>query len=164
VVLPKGIFKENQEDNVSMEKTVTRLNNGNLLKGYMKDFSPDRDQLTVEETEADRQHLVNIGDVKAVFFVKSFEGDHDHRERKSYGIAKIKGQRVFVKFRDGESMVGFLEGEVPWERGFFLSKQDRDLKGFFLLPVDEDANNIRVFVVASSVDDVTVVPNQVEQS
>ncbi|MBS1126889.1 MAG: hypothetical protein H6Q93_878, partial [Nitrospirae bacterium] len=32
-----------------MEKTVTRLNNGNLLKGYMKNFSPDRNELTVEE-------------------------------------------------------------------------------------------------------------------
>jgi len=149
---------------VSMEKTVTRLNNGNLLKGYMKDFSPNRNELTIEETGVDRQHLLKIEDVKAVFFVKSFEGDHEHREKKSYGIAKIRGQRVFVKFRDGESMVGFLEGEVPWVRGFFLSRQGSDLKGFFLLPVDEDTNNIKVFVVASSVDDVTVVPKQVEQS
>jgi hypothetical protein len=149
---------------MDMEKTVTRLNNGNLLKGYMRDFSPNRNELTVEETGAARQRLVKIEDVKAVFFVKSFEGDHEYRERKSYGIAKIKGQRVFVKFRDGESMVGFLEGEVPWERGFFLSKQDSDLKGFFLLPVDEDTNNIKVFVVASSIDEVTVVPSQVEKS
>ena len=147
-----------------MEKTVTRLNNGNLLKGYMKNFSPNRNEVTVEETVAAREHLVKIEDVKAVFFVKSFEGDHEYREKKSYGIARIKGQRVFVKFRDGESMVGFLEGEVPWERGFFLSKQDSDLKGFFILPVDEDTNNIKVFVVASSVDDVTVVPNQAVQS
>ena len=147
-----------------MEKTVTRLNNGNLLKGYMRDFSPNRNELTVEEKGTARQHLVKIEDLKAVFFVKSFEGNHEYRERKSYGIAKIKGQRVFVKFRDGESMVGFLEGEVPWERGFFLSKQDSDLKGFFLLPVDEDTNNIKVFVVASSIDEVTVVPSQVEKS
>jgi len=145
-----------------MEKTVTRLNNGNLLKGYMKDFSPNQNELTVEETGAAGKHLVKIEDVKAVFFVKSFEGDHEYREKKSYGIARIKGQRVFVKFRDGEAMVGFLEGEVPWERGFFLSRQDNDLKGFFLLPVDEDTNNIKVFVVASSVDDVTVVPGHEE--
>lgn len=146
-----------------MEKTVTRLNNGNMLKGYMKNFSPNQNELTVEEPGAARQHLVKMEDVKAVFFVKSFEGDHEYKEKKSYGIAKIKGQRVFVKFRDGESLVGFLEGEVPWERGFFLSKQGNDLKGFFLLPVDKDTNNIKVFVVASSVDDVTVVPSQVEQ-
>ena len=149
---------------MDMEKTVTRLNNGNLLKGYMRDFSPNRNELTVEEKGTARQHLVKIEDLKAVFFVKSFEGDHEYRERKSYGIAKIKGQRVFVKFRDGESMVGFLEGEVPWERGFFLSKQYSDLKGFFLLPVDEDTNNIKVFVVSSSVDAVTVVPNQAKPS
>jgi len=99
-----------------------------------------------------------------VFFVKSFEGDQGYKERKSYGVAKIKGQRVFVKFRDGEGLVGFLEGDVPWQRGFFLSKQDSDLKGFFLLPVDEDTNNIKVFVVSSSVDAVTVVPNQAKPS
>jgi hypothetical protein len=64
---------------------------------------------------------------------------------------------VFVKFRDGESLLGFLEGDFPWEKGFFLSRQDKGLKGFFLLPVDEDANNIKVFVVSSSVVDVTVV-------
>ena len=147
-----------------MEKTVTRLNNGDLLKGYMKNFSPDRNELTVEEEGSDNQRQVKIGDVKAVFFVKSFEGDHAYKERKSYSLTKTKGQRVFVKFRDGEGLVGFLEGDVPWQRGFFLSKQDSDLKGFFLLPVDEDTNNIRVFVVSSSVDAVTVVPNQANPS
>ena len=147
-----------------MEKTVTRLINGKLLKGYIKEFSPDQNEINIEDEVTGDLHPVKIEDVKAVFFVKSFEGDHEHREKKSYGIAKIRGQRVFVKFRDGETMVGFLEGDVPWARGFFLSKQDSGLKGFFLLPVDEDTNNIKVFVVASSIDEVTVVPNQVEQS
>jgi hypothetical protein len=135
-----------------------------LLKGYIREFSPAQNEVTIEEEVTGDLHPVKIGDVKAVFFVKSFEGDHEHKERKSYGIAKIKGQRVFVKFRDGEGLVGFLEGDVPWEKGFFLSKQDSNLKGFFLLPVDEDTNNIKVFVVSSSVDAVTVVPNQVYPS
>jgi len=60
--------------------------------------------------------------------------------------------------------VGFLEGDVPWEKGFFLSKRGSNRKGFFLLPVDEDTNNIKVFVVSSSVDAVTVVPNQANPS
>ena len=147
-----------------MEKTVTRLINGKLLKGYIKEFSPDQNEVNIEEEVTGDLHPVKIEDVKAVFFVKSFEGDQEYKERKSYGIAKIKGQRVFVKFRDGEGLVGFLEGDVPWQRGFFLSKQDSDLKGFFLLPVDEDTNNIKVFVVSSSVDAVTVVPNQANPS
>lgn len=144
-----------------MEKAVIRLNNGKLIKGYMKDFSPDGNEVAVKEEGTDNLHLVKIGDVKAVFFVKSFEGDHEYKEKKFYSSKKNKGQRVFVKFRDGEALVGFLEGEVPWKRGFFLSRQDSGLKGFFLLPADEDTNNIKVFVVSSSVDDVTVVRTQV---
>ena len=148
---------------MNREMAVARLNNGSMLKGYMKDFSSDLDEISVEEDGTDKLHLLKIGDVKAVFFVKSFEGDHDYRDRKVYSHSKPRGQRVFVKFRDGEGMVGFLDSAIPWERGFFLSKQNSSRKGFFLLPADEDGNNLRVFVVSSSVDDVTVVPGQADQ-
>jgi hypothetical protein len=146
-----------------MEKTVTRLMDGSLLKGYLKDFSPKAEEILVQEEPGGSARSVKIKDVKAVFFVKSFEGDEDHRERKSYSMTRTKGQRVFVKFRDGESLLGFLEGATPWDKGFFLSRRDNSLKGFFLLPADEDANNDRVFVVSSSVDDVTVVPGQADR-
>ena len=140
------------------EKAVMRFSNGEILKGYLKEFSPDLAKLTLKEAGTDKAHLVRIEDVKAVFFVRSFEGDNAYKEKKSYGVSKPKGRKVYIKFKDGESMVGFLDGEVPWDKGFFLSKQDHEKKGFFLLPVDEDANNIKVFVVVSSVDYVTVVP------
>jgi hypothetical protein len=104
-----------------------------------------------------RLHKVKVDELKAIFFVRTFKGDSRLRERKKYGISKPKGRRVFIKFKDGESMMGFLEGEVPWNRGFFLSKPDEDLKGFFLLPVDSDSNNEKVFVFSSSILDVTVV-------
>jgi hypothetical protein len=103
-------------------------------------------------------HRVDVSMMKAIFFVRSFEGDRQHREKKTFGVTKARGNRVYIKFRDGESLVGFLEGDVPWEKGFFLSKAVGDGKGFFLLPVDEDANNRKVFVIASSIADVTVVP------
>ena len=45
----------------------------------------------------------------------------------------------------------------PWS-DTSTSKPGSDGNGFFLLPVDEDANNRKVFVIASSVADVTVVP------
>jgi len=48
----------------------------------------------------------------------------------------------------------YIEGGVPWEKGFFLEPQKGP--GFFLIPVDHNSNNIKVFVVASSVWDVTV--------
>jgi hypothetical protein len=139
------------------EKTVLRFSDGRLLKGYLKGFAPDLDEVRLEEAVTKRIWPVPMEEMKAIFFVRSFEGDRTYREKKAYGVSKSKGQKVFVKFRDGESLLGFLEGDLPWEKGFFLSRQDRGLKGFFLLPVDEDANNIKVFVVSSSVVDVTVV-------
>ena len=140
------------------EKAVMRFNNGTVLKGYLKEFSPELADLVLEEADTEAVHTIKVEDMKAVFFVKSFAGDSGYVEKKSYGITRTKGHRVFIKFKDGESLVGFLEGDVPWERGFFLSKRNSEKKGFFILPVDEDSNNTRVFVVASSVNDVTVVP------
>lgn len=142
----------------AQERSVVRFNDGSILKGYLRVFSPDIDEVVLREVETGEVHTLKVDDMKAVFFVKSFEGDFDYREKKSYGIRKPTGNRVFVKFKDGERLVGFLDGKVPWEKGFFLSRKENDGKGFFLLPVDEDTNNIKVFVISSSVDDVTVVP------
>jgi hypothetical protein len=96
---------------------------------------------------------VKISDLKAIFFVRTFEGDKTYSDKKSFIRATAKGKKVFVRFYDGESMMGHIEGQVPWEKGFFLEAKKG---GFFLIPVDEQSNNIRVFVVANSVQDVTV--------
>jgi small nuclear ribonucleoprotein (snRNP)-like protein len=146
------------EKMVGHERSVVRLNDGSLLKGFLKNFSPDMESVVLREAETDKVHTLRTGDMKAVFFVKSFAGDYDYRDKKSYGMRKPTGNRVFVKFKDGERLVGFIDGKVPWEKGFFLSRRENEEKGFFLLPADEDTNNIRVFVISSSVDDVTVVP------
>ncbi len=147
-----------QKKKVGREMSVVRLNDGSLLKGYLKGFSPGKATVVLQEAETDEVHKLKTVDVKAVFFVRTFEGNCDYNEKKSYGVRKPMGNRVFVKFRDGERLVGFVEGKVPWDKGFFLSKRENKEKGFFLLPADEDANNIKVFVISSSVDDVTVVP------
>jgi hypothetical protein len=140
------------------ERVVLRLSDGSVLKGYLNGFSPKADEVELVDAATSEMHRVAVARMKAIFFVRSFEGDRSHRERKTYGQARAKGNRAYIKFKDGESLVGFLDGEVPWEKGFFLSRSDSDGKGFFLLPVDEDANNRKVFVIASSVADVTVVP------
>lgn len=139
------------------QKAVLRFNDGRLMKGYLTDFSAELTEVTFKDSETDNEVTVQTDELKAIFFVRSFEGKSGYHEKKVYGISKPRGHRVFIKFSDGEGLVGFLEGDVPWDKGFFLSKQDKDLKGFFLLPVDLDSNNIKVFVVASSVKDVTVV-------
>ena len=140
------------------EKVVFRFNDGTILKGHLNDFSPDLPAVNIEEASNGRFRTVKIEELKAVFFVRSFEGNQDYKEKKTYGIKRPKGNRVFIRFIDGESLIGFVEGDLPWEKGFFLSKPTAGLKGFFLRPVDDVTNNMKVFVIASSINDVTVVP------
>jgi hypothetical protein len=141
-------------DNV--EKVVIRFNSGKVLKGYVRDFRTDSSVVILEEAETNIEHRISIIELKAIFFVKTFEGDSEYRERKAYGIRESIGRKAYIRFNDGESLVGFLEGEIPWEKGFFLSKSDDKAKGFFLIPVDSESNNIKIFVVGSSIKDITI--------
>ncbi len=140
------------------ENIVARFVNGRILKGHTKNFTNHLDTLVLTDAETREEHRVPIEELKAIFFVKSFEGRSKHREKKSFGIGKKTGRRVYIKFKDGESLVGFLEGDVPWEKGFHLSKQDGKAKGFFLIPVDSDCNNTMVFVVGKAIKDITTFP------
>jgi len=140
------------------EKVVMRFNDGSLLKGYLGGFSQDSQEVSFEELGRDNVRYIPVQELKAIFFVKTFEGDKEYREKKRYGLRKREGRKIFIRFKDGESMVGHLQGDMPWDKGFFLSRPDEKKTGFFLVPVDEESNNIKVFVVRSSVKDITALP------
>lgn len=133
------------------QKVILRFVDGKIIRGYIDNFSPSDEVVSIVD-ESSKSQTVNINELKAIFFVKTFEGDKSYSERKAFTQTTIPGKRVFVRFKDGESMVGYIEGNVPWEKGFFLEQKKG---GFFLIPVDNKSNNIKVFVVASSVQDVT---------
>lgn len=140
------------------DKVVIRFNNGTPLKGNLKEFSPESQHILFKETGDNSYKNIPWQELKAIFFVRAFEGDSEYREKKRYGIRKSEGRKMFIKFNDGESMIGYLQGDVPWDKGFFLSRPDEKKKGFFLVPADGESNNIRVFVVSSSVMDITAMP------
>ncbi len=132
---------------------ILRCLDGRLIKGFIGDFSVSDEVVTLED-EVLQSHTFRVDELKAIFFVRTFEGNRNHSERKTFSDPVSLGKRVFVKFKDGESMIGYIEGGVPWEKGFFL--EPKKGPGFFLIPVDVESNNSKVFVVASSVWDVTV--------
>ena len=134
------------------QKAIARFVDGRVLKTYVLDFSPHDEFVTVGD-EASSGQRVRVDELKAIFFVKSFEGDKGRSDKKAF-VRPSPGKRVFVKFKDGEYMTGYVEGDIPWKKGFFLESGKG--KGFFLIPADEEGNNLKVFVVASSVWDVTV--------
>lgn len=137
-----------------MEKVVLRFSDGMVVKGYLKVFSETGDFVEIEDLSGNSR-VAEIDKLKALFFVKSFEGMPHYNERKLFLGLNRRYKKVFVKFKDGESMTGYIEGDIPWGKGFFLERSKK--KGFYLLPTDNESNNIKVFVVTSSVKDVTLI-------
>ncbi len=121
-------------------KIVVRFSDGRTLKGHANDFLPNTAEFHLETLE-DEIPLINVADLKAVFFTKDHDGDADRQDSYDDVIAGA-GRPMKVTFSDGEEMIGFVSSYSP------------DRTGFFLVPADRGNNNERVFVVTSSCKDV----------
>ncbi|GGG70080.1 DUF6982 domain-containing protein [Edaphobacter dinghuensis] len=98
-----------------------------------------QDSQTIEE--------VPTKDAKAVFFVKTFEGDLKHRALHFHGHAPVlEGLWVRVYFNDNE----MIEGIVSNNSDFVLQN------GFFLMPTDPNGNNKLVYVLKGGLKDFHV--------
>jgi len=126
-------------------KVVIHYLNGEVVKGFTQDFFPNKgvfhlypaDSTTGEALE------VSMKELKAVFFVRDFNGNPEYNERKNYIEGESShGRRIEVVFTDDELLIGSTLGYDP-------SRQ-----GFFLFPADPESNNVRVFTVTSSVKNV----------
>jgi hypothetical protein len=90
---------------------------------------------------------VSTKDAKAVFFVKTFDGDLRHRALHFHEHAPIvAGLWVRVYFYDGE----MIEGIISNTKDFVLET------GFFLRPTDPNGNNRLVYVLKAGLKDFHV--------
>jgi hypothetical protein len=125
----------------ALQKIVVRFADGQLLKGFTQDFHPTRPQFSlwpaVNSTPSERV-VVPLQKLKAVFFVKDFDGNPSYRERKSF-IKKGQGRRVEVTFVDSETILGTTLNYRP------------DGLGFFVHPADSGTNNSRIFAINKAV-------------
>jgi hypothetical protein len=133
-------------------KVILRKNDGQILKGYLEEI-PDwvnEDSLTILSLT---EEIIKVpkSDIKALFFVKRFTGNSDHKEVRFFDThPKIDGLWVRVTFKDDE----VLEGIVPNNYEFFV--QD----GFYIKPPDPNTNNKLIFVLKSALRDLTVLAVQ----
>jgi hypothetical protein len=121
-----------------MQNTVVvHLGDGTLLKGTTNNFFPNKEKfhLTVKDTTEIRE--VPLTGLKAVFFVKDFEGDPNYQERGDAERSGL-GKRIEVEFKDGENLVGYSQGYTP------------NRPGFFVFPADPESNNDRIFVLTAA--------------
>ncbi len=141
-------------------KVVARLRNGSILKGFL-DTIPVSDfetllkensctlprEFGLRSPESGQTHPLSLENLKALFFVKTFEGRKEYKEVKFFEKnPPIKGLWVRVKFYDNE----FLEGVVRNSAHYIVDP------GFFLKPPDLQSNNEILFVVKNSLIDFRV--------
>ena len=126
-------------------KVIARFQNGRLIKGFTRNFFPNKDLFHI--SPPDSPYGVGTGilmkELKAVFFVRDFTGNPGYGERKSYSRAERPlGKPMEITFLDGEVLVGSTLGYNP------------DRPGFFIAPADPQSNNLRIYAITSAVERV----------
>jgi hypothetical protein len=146
--IARGELDMSKAINTDRAQVVIRFKSGKLLKGYTCDFRPGKDifSLTSDQRADDGEtYKVKIADLKAIFFVKRFEGNALYREKKKFrdvDATHLRGHRIELQFKDGEVIRGTT-------LDYAVGKQ-----GFFVTPVDPESNNEFVYVVTDAVRDV----------
>jgi hypothetical protein len=129
-----------------MNRVVAHFQDGHVVKGFTTDFLPAKDHFHMtgeQDAPGSRPTQVKVAELKALFFVKTFDGDPAHKKNNEAGAGKpAMGRVIQVVFKDGEVMVGTTQG------------YDRSRPGFFVVPVDPASNNERAFVVAAATQEV----------
>ncbi len=102
-------------------------------------------RLTSPETGDVRE--VPVRDAKAIFFVRTFDGDLKHRALHFHENAPVmEGLWVRVRFQDGEMIEGLISNTHDYVLG----------AGFFMMPTDPNGNNRLIYVLKNKLRDFNV--------
>jgi len=126
-------------------KIVVRYQDGRILKGFTTDFIAGKENfhITATASASAKPFEVQVSKLKAVFFVKDLVGNANHKEKLTFDPSKpAPGLKIYVRFKDGERIVGVTQGYKP------------DRPGFFLVPADPLSNNERIYVVTSATQEI----------
>ena len=116
---------------------IVRYSDGKVLKGTTADLFPNKAVFHLKNNDSGMIEEIDIKYLKAVYFVKSFEGNSAYQEKTDIERVGL-GKKIKVHFKDGETLVGYTQGYTP----------TRDI--FIVFPADPDSNNEKVFVVTKS--------------
>ncbi len=139
---------------------MAHLREGKPIKGYadtLPTVSPEN-MLQQEPVELPREFGVRLAEsndivslrleaLKALFFVKTFEGHKEYKEIKFFDThPPVEGLWVRMKFYDGETFEGILHNCIHYLVN----------PGFFLKPPDPQSNNEIVYIVKASLTEFRV--------
>ena len=130
-------------------RVVARFLDGRMLNGTTQDFFPNRPTFHVLPMDGGSGLEARCSQLKALFFVKSFEGDPERKDVVGFVAAPretAQGKKIAIRFQDGEILCGYTLSYAP------------DREGFFIFPADSGSNNTRIFVVTASTAEVKAGP------
>jgi hypothetical protein len=139
--------KANSSAPSTRKKVVVRRLDKGLLKGYV-DPANYLNLASVQVLGHEgRLTGVPLEELKGIFFVRDFEGNPQHLERKVFrSRPKLSGLWVRLSFHDNE----ILEGIIP------NNLLELDARGFLFTPLDVHSNNVKVFVPRGALSAVEV--------
>jgi hypothetical protein len=140
-------------------KVVAHAKDGRLFKGFLHNGVEDLpssagvprpanlpEQLTIRALDGKIYH-VSLGELKAVFFVRSFDGSKQYTETKFFHAHPVlEGIWARLHFNDNETIEGVVYNSLH-----FLTNE-----GFFLKPPDPQSNNQMMYVLKSSLRDFRI--------
>lgn len=141
-------------------KVVVNLRDGTVVKGYLETTVPTDlasllqnplrrfpAHLKLHSANGSGNHEIDVAQAKAIFFVKSFEGNKEKHPLRFYANGPaVHGIWVEIRFHDGEVVEGVVHNSIHHliEDGFLLS------------PSDPDSNNEVIYVVKASIQNYRV--------
>ena len=128
------------------KKVVVSLLDRKSLRGYL---NPSRlghtDPLDLLTPEGEHQEIP-ISRIRAVYFVRQFEGEYEPERKVFLSRPKLDGLWVRLRYSDGET----LEGVIPND---LLNLLDN---GVQITPPDFNSNSDRIFVPRAALAELTV--------
>ncbi len=122
-----------------------------LDKGLIKGFLEPKGCLASEVEVLDREgRLVRVpmSEIKAVFFVRSFEGNPDRAERKVFrSRPRLAGLWVRITFKDNEVLEALLPNNLL----------EVDPLGYLVTSPDVYSNNIRFYVPRTALIEMEII-------
>jgi hypothetical protein len=128
-------------------QVVARFRDGRVMKGTSLDLDPAK-RLFHLRRPAEKAIEIQLSELKALFFVRSLDGDparHEGSEAKPNDPRGRGSTLVKLTFSDGEVMVGHTI-RYPPNRPYF-----------YITPVDPQSNNIRTLINRDAVQSMEVV-------
>ena len=122
-------------------QVVAHFRDGRIMKGTTSDFAPAKPTFHIVDGSTKQSSMVTLDELKAVFFVKSLEGNSEYTDSQD-AEQKGMGQKIRVRFKDGEVLTGYTNGYAAAREAFFV------------FPADPRSNNLRAYILQEATEHV----------